>query len=319
MKPTRAAVSTFFALSAVLLTTAAPGQEYPARPIHIIVGEAGGTADLIARIIGKEISGPLRQPVVVDNRQSTLNPELLAKAAPDGYTLHLTGGISWVDPLLRKTNYDPIRDFAPISYLANSPSALAVHPSLPVSTVQDLIALARRKPGELNYGAAGSGSAPQLAAELFKSMANVDIAHILYRGVGPTMNAIIGGEVQLTFSPVPTVVPHVKSGRLHMLAVTSAEPSTLAPGLPTLAASGLPGYEAVAILGIWAPAATPAPVINRLNQEIVRALSTPEMKDKFSELGFDIVASSPAQFGVAIKTDMSRWSKVIKDAGITAN
>jgi tripartite-type tricarboxylate transporter receptor subunit TctC len=216
-----------------------------------------------------------------------------------------------------KTPYDPVRDFAPVSLTNRSPNVLVVHPSLPVKSVKELIALAKAKPGELNYASASIASSSHLAAELFKAMTKTNIVHIPYKGSGAATIALIGGHVQLTFAAPGSVASTVKSGKLRAVAVTSAQPSALLPGIPTMAAT-VPGYESVAMTGIFAPAATPAAVINRLNQEVVRLFSQGDVKAKFFDGGLEAVGSSPEQLAAAMKSDMARMGKVIKDAGIRA-
>jgi tripartite-type tricarboxylate transporter receptor subunit TctC len=318
MLTTRLTVS--IALVGIMILSAGlvSGQEYPNKPIRIVTDAAGGNTDLQARLIAQGISGPLGQPVIVDNRPSGVIPiEVVSKALPDGYILLVNSGTLWIEPLLRKTPYDPVRDFSPITLAAMSPLILVVHPSLPVKSVKDLIALAKAKPGELNYSSGPTGGPNHLAAELFKSMAGVNIVHVSYQGGGPAVTALMGGEVQLLFSLAATATPHVRSGKLRALAVSSAQPSALAPDLPTVAMT-LPGYEAGSMTGMFAPAKTPQAIINRLNQEIVRFLKTPETKEKFLSAGIEPVGSSPAESGAKMKSEMAALGKVIKDAGIKA-
>jgi tripartite-type tricarboxylate transporter receptor subunit TctC len=255
----------------------------------------------------------------VDNRGTVIAAELVAKAPPDGYTLLVQGvGTVWMRPLLEKVPWDPAKDFSPISLLVKEVSAIAVHPSVPAKSVKELIALAKARPGELNYATTGTGSTYHLATELFRSMAGINIVHIAYKS-GPLMAAVMSGEVHLVIYDAGLLAPHVKSGKLRALAVTSAEPSALVPELPTIAASGLPGYEAVSMTGIWAPAKTPETIINRLSKEIARFINLPDVKEKFFNARLEIVGSSPEQFAAIIKSDVARMSKVIKDAGIKAN
>jgi len=293
------------------------GQDYPHKPIRIITNAAGGGSDFIARLIAQGISGPLGQPVIVDNRSGGLiQSEIVSRAPPDGYTLLVAGGSILILPLLQKTPYDPMKDFSPITLATKEPAVLAVYPSVAAKSVKELIALAKGKPGELNYGSGGTGATNHLAAELFRAMAGVNIVHIAYKGSAPLLSALIGGEVQLAFPSAPSVAPHVKSGRLRALAVTSAEPSALAPGLPTVAASGVPGYESASLTLLFAPAKTPDAIINRLNQEMVRFLKTPEAKAQLLISGAETVGSSPQQLADTMKAEMDRMGKVIKDAGI---
>jgi len=292
-------------------------QDYPNRPVRIITSGAGGSSDIIARLVAQGISGLLGQQVIVENRPTGVIPgQTVAAAAPDGYTLLVSGGTLWTSTLLRKTSYDAIRDFAPITLIENSVSVIAVHPSLPVKSVKDLIALARARPGELNYTSSGAGSTSHLTMELFKSMANVDIVHVPYKSNSAAMMDLLGGQVQLSFISASSVVPQVKAGKLRALAVSSAAPSALMPGLPTVAASGVPGYEAVSMTALLAPAKTPAPVIRRANEEAVRYLRTPEAKETLLKNGAEAVGSTPEQLATAIKSDMERLGKLIKDLNL---
>jgi len=298
--------------------TVVSAQDYPSKSIHIITGTVGGGSDFDARQIAQGITGSLGQPVIVDNRPPILVGEIGSKTPPDGYTLFITGTSFWVGPLLRKAPYD-VADFSPISLIEMTPNVVTVHRSLPVKNIKGLITLAKARPGQLNYSTGSAGSTTHLAVELFKSMAGVNIVKVPYKGTGPALAALVSGEVELTIVDVGLVAPHVKSGKLVALAVTSAQPSALAPGLPTVSASGLPGYESAGRTGIWAPAKTPRAIINRTNQEIVRFLNRSEVKERFLNAGVEIVASSPEEFAETVKVDMAKWGKVIKDANIKAD
>ena len=291
-------------------------QDYPSKPIRIIVPGIGNSFDIAARQIAQALS--LGQPVIVDNRPPGVIPgQVVAQSPADGYTLLYSGSSLWLGQYLqRSTPYDAIKAFLPITLTTRSPTVLVVHPSLPVKSVKDLIALAKSRPGALNYAAGATGAVNHLTAELFKSMAGVDIVRVAYRGGGPALMDLMAGQVQLMFSVTGSVAPHMKSGRLRALAVTSAQPTQLAPGLPTVAASGLPGFEAVSNAGIFAPAKTPKPIIDRLNQEIVRALAKPDVTEKFLGNGVEPVGSTPDQLEAAVKAEMVRMGKVIRDAGI---
>jgi tripartite-type tricarboxylate transporter receptor subunit TctC len=295
------------------------GQNYPTRPIRILSAEVGGGADFVARIVAQRISGPLGRQVVVENRPSRLIGEIAVKATPDGYTLLLASSTFLFAPLFGETLYDPVKDFSPITMLAKAPNVIVVHPSVPVTSVKELIALAKAKPGALNYGSGGTGSSLHLAAELFKQMAGVDIARIAYKGAGPAMNDLIGGQVQMVFATAGSVTAHVKSGRLRALAVTGLQPSALAPGLPTVAASGVPGYEVEAIYALVAPAKTPAAVIKQLNQVIVLVLNEADLKEKFLNAGIEAAPSSPVELAAKIRSEIAKIAKLIKDEGIRAN
>jgi tripartite-type tricarboxylate transporter receptor subunit TctC len=295
------------------------GQDFPNKPIRILATEAGANFDLQARMIAPGISASLGQPVIVENISSAILPDILAKTAPDGYTMATAGSSFWVSPLTQKTSYDMVRDFAAITMMTTYPYLLIVHPSLPVKSTRDLINLAKANPGVLNIGATASpGGASFLAAELFKAMAGVNMVRVPYKGNASALVAVIAGEVHLMINDVPTATPSVKSGKVRAVAVTSLEPSPLAPGIPPLAATGLPGYELISIVGMMAPAGTPAANINRLYQEIVRFLSRPDVKEKFFNNKIEVVASSPAEFAAKIKSEIAKWGKVLKDAGVKA-
>ncbi len=304
----------------VLAPGAVSGQDFPSKPVRLFTSEPGGGNDFAARLIAQGLTGALGQQVVVENRGAAggvIAAETVAKAPPDGHTLLFYGSNIWLLPFLRKNvPYHPVRDFAPITWAVKATGILVVHPSLPVKTVQELIALAKARPGELNYGSGAVGSATQMATELFKSMAGVNIVRIAYKGNGPAITALVAGEVQLVFATPGSVAPHIKSGRLRALAITSPQPSALLPGLPTVAASGVPGYETLSIVGAFAPAKTPAALVTRLNQEFVRVLSRPDVKERFANVGVETVGSSPEEFGAKVKSEMARLGKVIKEAGI---
>ena len=300
-----------------LNVSAAFSQNYPNRPVRIVTAEIGGGSDLVARPIAQELSTQIGKQVVVDNR-GIQAIEYGSKAQPDGYTLTFYGSPLWLLPLMRdNVPWDPIRDFAPITLAVNTPNILVVHPSLPVKSVKELISLAKARPGELNYAAGTVGSAPELAAELFKYMAGVNIVRVPYKGTASSLSALFSGEVQLLFPSASLVTSQIKAGRLRALAVTTAEPTDLVPGLPTIAASGLPGYESVAIYGIFAPAKTPTAIINYLSQEIGRVLTKPDVKERFVNLGTQVVGSTPEQFSAAIKADMTRMGEVFKKSNLT--
>jgi tripartite-type tricarboxylate transporter receptor subunit TctC len=303
-----------------VLSAAAYGQSYPLKPLRVVTAEPGGGNDLVARTVGQAVAPRLGQPWVVDNRGGAgglIAAEIVARAPPDGYTLLVYAGNLWTIPLLQpNVRYDPVRDFAPITWATRSPNTLVVHPSLPVKSVAELVALAKAKPGQLNYGSSGTGSSTHFAAELFKSMTKVDILRVIYRGNGPALTDLVAGQVHLMFVPTGAAAPHVKSGRLRAIAVTSVDPTPLAPGLPTIASAGLPGYESIQIYGVYAPAKTPDAVVRRLNEAIVAALGTAEVRERFANAGVETVGSTPEQLGAAMKADMSRLRKLIAEAGI---
>jgi tripartite-type tricarboxylate transporter receptor subunit TctC len=299
-----------------LLAALAAAQTFPVKPIRIVTTESASTGDLSARVFTPPMAASLGQNIIIDNRGLTAG-ELVARAAPDGYTLVYYGAPLWLLQFLRdKVPYNLQRDFAPISLTVSSPLILVVHPSLPVASVRELITFAKSRPGELNSGSGLSGGAPHLACALFKSMTSLDIVHISYKGSAQSLTALIGNEVQIAFPAAGALAPHVKSGRLKALAVSSAQPSELAPGLPTITASGLPGYEATSLYGMFAPAGTPAGVMFRLNQEVVKSLNRADSKEKLLRAGVEVVASTPQQLLTTLKAEMSRMGKVIKEAGI---
>ncbi len=285
--------------------------------MRIVTSEAGGGNDVQARMIARALTGALNQQVIVENRPSGVIPgEILARATPNGYTLLLYNNTLWTGPLIQKAPYDPVRDFAPITTATIGPNVLVVNTALPAKSVTELIALAKSRPGQLNYASSGTGATNHLAAELFKTMAGVDIVRIGYKGAGPGLNDLIANQIQVMFPTAGAASPHVKAGRVRALAVTSAERSSVAPELPTVAASGLPGYESLAIYGIFAPAGTPRTIVERLNRDIVGILASTDIREKFLAMGMEAVGGSPAQLAARVKSDMVRMGKVIRDAGI---
>ena len=275
--------------------------------------------DLVGRLVAVELSRSLGEPVIVDNRggNEVIPGQIVAKAPPDGYTLLFYGSSVWLAPFLRRNlPWDPVRDFVPIMSVVSYPNLLVVRSSMPAKSVQELIALAKTKPGELNYATTGTGNASHLAGELFKAMAGLNIIRINYAAPGPAFNDVIAGQVQLMFATAGSAIPHVKSGRLTALGVSSAQRSKLFPDVPPIAEAGLPGYESIATNGLFAPAKTSESIVNRLNQEIVRVLNRAEVREKLFSLATEVVGSSPQQFAAHIKSEMARMGKVIRDAGI---
>jgi len=293
------------------------GQDYPNKPIRVVTGEPGGGSDFAARVLAQGLTTALGKQVVVDSRAVLVLMETVARAPADGYTLLFYGSSVWLAPFLRNdVNYDPVKDFSPITIAIRAPNVLAVHPSVAAASVGELIALARARPGVLNYASVGSGSTAHLAAELFKAMAGVDIVHIPYKGGAPAVNDLISGQVQLMFGTAGSVAAHIKSGRVRGIAVTSPQPSELFPGLPTVAASGLPDYQSGTLQGLFAPARTPAAIIRRLNQEAVGVLKKTEVREKLFGGGVEVVASAPEEFAATIKSEMLRMGQIIRSAGI---
>jgi tripartite-type tricarboxylate transporter receptor subunit TctC len=308
----------WLAVPLMFAAASASGQNYPDKPVHLITAEVGGGADSTARLIAQGLTTNLGQPFVVDNRggaSGAIATQAVARAPADGYTLMLYSSVLWIVPLLQTVPWDMARDFAPVSLSAHSPNVLVVHPSIPVKGVKELIALAKAKPGKLSYASGGVGSSPHLAGELFKSLAQVDIVRIAYKGIGESITDLIAGQVEMSFGAAGSVAPHVKSGRLKALAVTSAQPSLSFPNLPTVAAT-LPGYAAETIYGIWAPAKTPAAIIGRINAELVRVLNQADIKAKLLTFAVEPVASTPDQFAAWIKSDSATMGKLIRDANI---
>ena len=317
MLTTRSVVSIFAAITILLGTGMTSGQNFPNKPIRIVTSVAGGGGDVLARVIGQGISGPLGQPVIIDNRTNIVLAETVAKAPPDGYTMLLVGDVLWVGPLLSGKT-DTMKDFSPISMLASDSNIVVVHPSLHVTSIKELIALAKTKPGAPNYASGPVGTTNHLAAELFKHMAGVNIVRIPYKGGAPAVVAVLGGqEAQMYFGNPASFLQHIKSGKLRALAVTSLKRSVVAPDLPTIAESGLPGYEMIGTDSMFAPAKTPVAVINQLNREIVRFLNTPEAKEKILSLGAEVVANSPKEHAEKLKSKMTILGNIIKAAGIT--
>lgn len=290
-------------------------QSYPSKPIRIVTSDPGGGTDFTSRAVARGITGPLGQPVVVENRGGTIAPEIVANAPPDGYTVLVASSGFWIGPIMRKMNYDPIADFAPISMLVNSPNILVVHPSLPVKTVQDLVKLAHSKPGELNYSSSIRGSSGHLAGELFKSMAHVNIVNIIYKGTGAAVVALISGEVQLSFATSSTAAPLIKSGKLRPIAVTSNHPSLLAPDLPTVAAV-VPGYDTGSQTAMFAPRRTPPDIVARLNREVVAFLGKSDAKEYFLKVGVETVGSTSEELASHLKEEKAKWTKVLNAGGM---
>jgi tripartite-type tricarboxylate transporter receptor subunit TctC len=296
----------------------ANAQDFPTKPVRIVASEAGGGGDFIARLVAQGLTSAFGQQVLVENRGGgVVAGDVVAKSTPDGYTLLLYGNTLWLLPLMRKhVPYDPHRDFVPVTLAGRAVNVLVVHPSLPVKSVKDLIALARARPGELNFSTAAPGTINHLAGELFNSMAKVNIVRVSYRGSPSAVTAVLSGEVQLMFAAAAPVRPHIQAGRVKPLGVTTATRSATYPDLPTIAEAGLPGFEAVSVHGIFVPAKTPDVIITRLNQEIVRVLRRPESRDRFAGIGAEPIGTTPEQLTAEIKAEIARMGKVIREAGI---
>jgi len=317
-------VTRMLAVSVCMLFAAghAYAQAWPTKPIRMILPfPPGGTTDILGRVAAQKLSEALGQQVVPDNRPGAagnIGTEFVAKAPPDGYTLVTAPGSTLtIHPsLYSKLGFDPLRDFAPVTILAAVPNALVVHPSLPVRNVKDLIALAKAKPGQLNYASTGAGQSTHLSMELFKTMARVNIVHVPYKGSAPAVTDLLGGHVLLMFDNMPSALPHVKAGKLRAVAVSTLKRSPVAPDIPTVAESGLPGFEVSVWFGVLAPAKTPQPVVERLNQILVKALHTAEVRERLSTQGAEPIANTPDQFTQQMKRDIAKWAKVVKDADI---
>ena len=292
-------------------------QDYPSKPIRIVTTAAGGGGDFTTRQLAQGITGALGQTIVVDNRASGfLSAEVVAKSPADGYTLLVTGSAVWISTLFRAVPYDINKDFAGITIIEVTPSVFAVHPSVPVKNIKELIALAKSRPGALSYGSNSIGGRGHLGMEMFKAMAGVNILHVPYKGSAAANRALLSGETQITLDDPGLLIPHARIGKMRLLAVSTSTPTALAPGLPTVTDSGLPGYELEGITGFFAAAKTPAAIINRLNLESVRALNTPEVKQRFLNASVEVVASAPEKLMDRVKSDLNKFGKVVKDANI---
>jgi len=311
------------ALALVFLSGVTQAQPYPSRPVRLIVPfPPGGSNDIVARMVATQLGERLGQQVVIDNRGGAggvLGTDLAAKSPPDGYTLLLISVAYAFGPALYKNlPYDPERAFAPVGILGSGAAALTVHPSLPVNTVQELIALAKAKPGALNYASAGVGSLQHLACALFMIQAGIDVVHVPYKGGGPAMADVIGGQAQIVMPSLIQVVPHIKSGRLRVLGTSGTRRSAVLPDVPTISESGVPGYEAHNWWGLLAPAGTPAPVIEKLHSDLTRVLASRETEKRFETEGAEVVRMTPAEFGGFISAELVKWSRVAREVGITA-
>lgn len=298
--------------------------QYPIKAIRMIVPSAPGSGpDIMARAIGQKLTESLGQPVVIDDRPGAggiIGSEAAAKSPPDGYTLIMSnaGAHAVNASLYAKLPYDPVRDFAPVTLVAMAPNILIVHPTLPVRSVKELIALAKAKPGELTFGSGGNGSTAHLSGEMFKTMAGINIVHVPFKGSPAAVIGVISGQIAMALPNIPPALPHVRSGKLKALAVTTAKRSAAVPELPTVAEAGLPGYEATAWFGVLAPAATPPQIIAKLNAAIVKGLRTREMQERLAAEGTEPVGNTPEQFARIVRNDIAKWAKVVKSSGARA-
>lgn len=321
------AVTAILAMMAMIATPMAQGQPaggYPVKPIRLVVPfPPGGATDILARAVGQRWSEVLGQQVIVDNRPGAggnIGSELVAHAAPDGYTLLMgTVGTHAINPsLYAKMPYDHVKDFAPVVLVAGVPNVLVVHPSVPAQNVNELIAYGKANPGKLNFASSGSGTSIHLAGELFKVMTAVQMTHVPYKGSAPAIQDLLGGQVQLMFDNLPSALPQIKAGKLRALAVTSVARSPALPDTPTVAESGLPGFEASSWFGVLSPAGTPPAIITRLNAEAVKWLATPEAQEKMRNLGANAAGGTPADFAAHIRAETLKWARVVKESGAKA-
>ena len=304
-----------------MLPGASTAQTYPSKPVRLIVTfAAGGGTDLVARAVAPRMSESLGQPIVVENRagaNGAVGAEAVARSAPDGYTLCVcAAGTMAIGPHLTKQPFDSLRDFAAVSLLATSPFIVTVHPSVKAASIAELVALAKANPGKINFGSSGVGGAPHLSTELFKSMAGVDMVHVAYKGLGPAMTDLLGGQIQLMLADIGVVAPHLAAGKLRGLAITGRSRSPVFPAMPTVAEAGVPGYVAGTWYGIFAPAGTPAPIVAQLSREVGKSLALPEVGNALVAQGVEPAASTPEQFAQFTREEHAKWGAVIRAAGI---
>ncbi len=312
------------ALAAATFTGSLAAQTFPNKTVTIVVPfSPGGATDIMSRLLAERLNKRLGQPVIVENRPGAgtmIASEYVARAPADGYTLLMAASSLGIAPsLYSKVNYDPIKDFAPVTQVASVVHVLVVQPSMPVKNVAELTAWLKANPDKANYGSVGAGTSTHLEAELFKSVAGVQMQHIPYKGSSPALAAMVGGQLDVMFDAFASSGPFIKDGKLKLLAVTTAQRSKSLPDTPTVAESGLPGYEAMPWLGLVAPAGTPPAVINKLHNEVAQVLKEPEVQEKFRTLGLDIIGNTPDEFSAFLKQDIVKWAKVVKDSGAKAN
>jgi tripartite-type tricarboxylate transporter receptor subunit TctC len=322
----RALTALVLGVSAVDAPAQDPAAGFPARTIRIVVPfPPGGVTDRLARMVAQKMQEHWGQPVVAENRPGAsgmIAAEAVAKSAPDGYTLMMghIGTHAINVSLFSKLPYDPVKDFAPVSLLVSVPNVLLVHPSVPANSVQELVALAKAHPGTINFASPGSGTSGHMSAELFKSLAGIDIVHVPYKGPGPALQDLVAGQVNMLFDTVASSMPQVRGGKLKGLAVTTRERSAIAPGVPTMAESGVPGYEIAPWFAAYAPAGTPPAVVNKLQAEMARILSLPEVRAAFvDQQGMTLIASSPAELGAHTQREIAKWARVVKATGAKAD
>jgi tripartite-type tricarboxylate transporter receptor subunit TctC len=318
----RSVAHVFCALAVCCACAGVAAQDYPVKPLRFVAPNLpGGPTDILARLLGQKLSETLGQPVIVENRAGAggnIGTEVAAKAPPDGYTL-VTGNNATFGAnvsLYRRLGFDPLKDFAPVIFVATQPNILVVHPALPVRNVKELIALARSRPGELNYSGSGVGAAAHLAAELFKNLTGTKIEHISYKSAGPALTDLIAGQTQLMFATALSVTPHIKANRVRALAVTTEKRSRLYAELPTIAEAGVPGFEASTWHGVLVTGGTPAPIVERLNAELNKILKMPDVRERLAGLGAEIVGGSSQQFADHIRREIPKWAKVVKSINV---
>lgn len=314
------------ATAPLLVTTSRVyGQAFPSRPLHMIVAfPPGGPNDIVGRIVAQKLGDALGQSVVVENRpgaSGNIGTELVARAAPDGYTLLLgSAGPQAINPALYKNlPFDVLRDLVPIALVAQVPSALVVNPSLPVRNVAELIALAKQQPGKLNFGSSGAGSTLHLSGELFALSAGIKLVHVPYKGTAPATADVAGGQIEMIFAAIPSVLPLVKAGKLRMLAVTTRTRSPTVPDIPTMAEAGLPDFEVTPWFGVFGTAGTPKPVVQRLNEEVRKLVARPDVQEALAKQGAEAMSGTSEEFEAMLKAEMAKWARVVKEAGITAS
>lgn len=307
---------------AALVAAQAGAQTFPTKQVRLVVGFApGGATDIVARVIGQKLGESWGQPVVVENRPGAggnIASEQVAKAAPDGYTLLVgtTNTHTINQHMYAKMPVDPLKDFAPITAVADTPMALVLHPSVPAKSVKEFITLAKSRPSEFSTGSAGMGSAGHLSAEMFKSMAGVDIVHVAYKGAGPAINDLLGAQIKVMFAPLAPIAPHVRAGKLSLMAVTTARRSEMFPDVPTIGEAGIPGFEVSSWFGFFAPAGTPQPIIDKIHADVVRHLKDPETRQRFANQALDPVGNSPQQFAAQIRAESEKFAKILATAGV---
>ncbi len=320
MKENRVARALLMLTACALAAPAAAQAPYPTKPIRFLIGfPPGGTNDILARALAPKLTATLGQQVVIENRagaSTAIATELTARAAPDGYTILMNAPGHATNPALKKLSFDSIHDFAFITLLAESQNLLVVHPSLPATSVTSLIAVSKQRPGEINYGSSGMGTTPHMSAELFQYMTGTKWVHIPYKGSGLGLTALLSGEISLYFANIPAVIRHVQTGKLRPLGLSGPKRTPLAPGIPTLAESGLEGFSVTSWFGVAAPARTPRPIVERLHAEIVRALHAPDLHERLKGMGADPVGNTPEEYTVFVQEEITKWGKVIRAAGI---